>query len=163
MHDIRMMRSGEGIRDSDKRIDDFTRLALLPASPVPERAATDKLGHQILPTLKLARVVNGNDMRMIQRRGQLGFTLEPAPAGEIRGTLREKLDRDFAAEPRVQSTVNLAHAASAYQTFDLIWAQLQSCWQQTVGRLLQFSVWRQIASVLLKAGLLQTIRALPGH
>ena len=60
----------------------------------------------------LARVVNDNDVWMVQRPGGASFLLETAePIGIGRKRRRENLDRDFAAEAFVLGAIHLAHAA----------------------------------------------------
>ena len=60
-----------------EQLDNLTRLTPLPASPLAERAAIDELGDQILAALKITRVVNGEDVGMVERRSHLRFALKP--------------------------------------------------------------------------------------
>ncbi len=70
-----------------------------------------------------ADVVDGGDVRMVQRRGRAGFLLEARqPLGIRRELLRQDLDRDLAAEPRVAGQPDLAHAAGAELLLDLVGA-----------------------------------------
>ncbi len=61
-----------------------------------------------------ADVVNDGDMRMIERRRRPRLLLEARQPLGIRSELgRQHLDRHLAAQTRVLTEVDLAHAASA--------------------------------------------------
>ena len=68
--------------------------------------------------------VNVRDVRMIQRREDLRFTLKTRHAIGVGGEeLRQDFQRDVATELRVLRTIYLAHAARAEQTQDFIRAK----------------------------------------
>ena len=72
--------------------------------------------------------MNGDDVRMVQRRGGAGFTLEALDAiGIGRQVAANHLDRDGASETRVAGPVDLAHATCAEQRKDLVRAKA-SAW-----------------------------------
>ena len=65
--------------------------------------------------------VDLGDVRMIQRREDLRFALEPGDAVRIVGEdVREDLDRDFAPQLRIARAINLSHAAAAEGSDDLV-------------------------------------------
>ena len=67
------------------------------------------------------KAVNVRDVRMVQRRQDLRFPLEPREAiGIIGERLRQNFQCDIATEPRVPRLVDLAHAARADWREDLI-------------------------------------------
>src|SRR5215471_16790566 len=103
MQNVGIVRGGEGIRDAGQQVYDLMRLALLPGRPVAEGTCFDEFGDQVLAAFKLPRIVDRNDVRMVQRRGHLGFALEPAQARRIRYGPGKELNRDFASEPGVES------------------------------------------------------------
>jgi hypothetical protein len=68
--------------------------------------------------------VDRRDVRVIQRREGLGFTLEAREAvGVVRERLGQNLDRDVAIQLRVAGAEDLAHAAFADRRGDLVDAE----------------------------------------
>ena len=75
----------------------------------------------------LADVVDGQDVRMIQRGGGLRFLLEPAETIGIAGHVaRKDLDGNRAIEPRVARAVHLAHAPRTDGLGDFIRAKTRT-------------------------------------
>ena len=73
-------------------------------NPLRERGTLDELEHERI----LLEAVNARDVRMIQRREELGFALEPRQTFAIvRELFRKNFDRDVALELRVTRAVNL--------------------------------------------------------
>ena len=73
------------------------------------------------PAFRHADLINGGDVRMIERGGGLCFVLEaPHPVGIGGQIYRQELERDLAAKPRVSSRVDLTHSASAQQRDNLV-------------------------------------------
>jgi hypothetical protein len=69
-----------------------------------------------MQTVALTDVVDGCDIRMIQRGGRAGFALEALhPFRVSRQVVRENLDRDGPIKPRVPREIHLTHAAGAKQ------------------------------------------------
>ena len=97
MQDAGFVRGGETIRDSDERLDNLVPVAPALLAPVAQRAAVHQLGHEVLPSLELVRIVHGEDVRMIERRGEPRFALE-APA---RRRVREIGGRNLTATARL--------------------------------------------------------------
>src|SRR5262249_44338187 len=129
MEDIRFMSGSKGIRNTREQVDNFPYVTPLLRSPVRERAAVNKLGDQILPTVELADIINGQNVRMVQSRRHLGFSLNlPAPR-RIRDGVREELDGSSAAESGVHCAVNPGHAAGTQRRLDMIRADVDSHWQ----------------------------------
>ena len=68
--------------------------------------------------------VDGADVRMVQRREDLRFALEPGQSLGIAGERgRENLDGDVAAQLRVAGAIHLAHAARAKLRDDVVCAE----------------------------------------
>src|SRR6059036_1901334 len=80
MQDSGCVRRGQAVGHSHQYLHDLPPGAFLGAGPIFERAAIDELGDQVLAALKITRVVNGEDVGMVERRSHLRFALE-APAG----------------------------------------------------------------------------------
>src|SRR5437879_4594823 len=67
---------------------------------------------------------------MIERGEHLRFTLEAGHAVGVGGEVREQdFERDVAAETRVASAVDFAHAARAEQRDDLVRADFGARWK----------------------------------
>ena len=88
----------EAISDANQQLDDLPPAPARTGFPIPERAAVHELGHQILTALEFAGIVNGEDMRVIERGGGLGFALEAAAAA---GSATSS-DRNLIATGRLQ-------------------------------------------------------------
>ena len=79
-----------------------------------EVAAVDELHDEILDVAGLARVVGGDDVRMLEPGGGVHFALEALDGRFVfhRGG-RHHLQRDDALHPPMLGLVDLAHAAGA--------------------------------------------------
>jgi hypothetical protein len=67
------------------------------------------------------------DMRMIQRRQQLGLALKTRQPVSIRGHVDwQYLDRDVALQSRVMRTIDLSHAARTNVGQDFVWADART-------------------------------------
>ena len=64
-------------------------LAPLRIGPIFERAVVDVFGDQVLASFALARIVNSNNVRMIQRRCCPRLALEPPAGGSIGEFVRQ--------------------------------------------------------------------------
>lgn len=76
--DAGRMRRRQSIGNPNEQLDHLAPRAPVRSSPRCKRSAVDQFGHEVLTAVELADVVDGEDMRVIQRRSCLRFTLEPA-------------------------------------------------------------------------------------
>jgi len=68
-----------------------------------------------------AEIVDGEDVRVIQRRDRARFLLEAAQAVRVgRDRRRKGFDGDIPIEARVVGALDLAHAAGPYRAEDFI-------------------------------------------
>jgi hypothetical protein len=102
------MGGGQGVRYADQQLDDLPPVPGAARRPVPQRAAIHELRDEVLPAADIADVMNGQDVRVIERHPC--FLLE-ATAVRLVGDL-EDLDRISAAQPGVLGTVDLADSAA---------------------------------------------------
>ena len=123
VQDAGVVRRGEPIGDTGQQLDGLAPAALRSSRPIPERAAVDELGDQILPALELARVVHRDDVRVIERRGGLGFALEAAARGRVGELVGKKLDRDRPIEFGIERPIDHTHAAGAERRLHLVHAE----------------------------------------
>ena len=80
MHDTRLVSAGQRVADPRHQLEDLAQARLLGPDPLAKSAAVDELGDEILAVVERARLVDGEDMRVIERGGHLGLLLEAAPA-----------------------------------------------------------------------------------
>jgi hypothetical protein len=86
-----------------------------------ERVAFQKFGNEERRAAGFADVVNGENVRVIQRGDGAGLLFETAQALSVaRERFRKDLQRHFAAETRVARAIHFAHAAGADQRNDFV-------------------------------------------
>ena len=134
MDDALLVGGGEALDHLQRVVDglplrDRTRVEL-----APQRLALQQLRHRIGRPVLGSEVVNGQDVRMRQRRDRLGFALEPRQRVRIlRHRVRKHLDRDVPVELPVARPVNLSHAPRAQRREDLVGPEARSSCQCQCG------------------------------
>ena len=123
----------------------FDRLADSESSarePRAERLALEQLGHDVWRAVVRAEVVDGRDVRVVQRPGRLRLELEAAEAVRVlRVRGRKDLDRDVALKPLVARAINLSHSSRPEWREDLVGAETGAGGQRH-GSLTRFYPWR---------------------
>jgi len=100
---------------------------------LPERRTLEQLRDDEWYACIRANIVNGNDVRVVERGDSARLTFETlATVGVAHPDGRQDFDCDVAAQTRIVSPVDLAHAAGAEHTRDLIRAEPRS-WVQWHG------------------------------
>ena len=99
---------------------------------VAQRVAVDVLHDDVRHgagfALGFSGVVDGDDGRVVQGGGVLGFAAEPGLEGGVAGQVgAEHLDRHVPAQAKVTATVHLGHAAEAEGVPDLVAIAEQVC------------------------------------
>ena len=90
----------------------------------PKRVPLQQFGDDVLDASVRPDIVNGEDVRVVERRRGARFLLQPSQAVGTGGDGgRQHLDRDVTREPRITRTIDLAHGAAAQRRDDLIWAE----------------------------------------
>ena len=120
------VRRGQAVRDAHEQLDDLPPRPLFGSGPSAKRASVDKFGDQVLAPIELACVVDGQNMRMIERRGHLRFALEAAAGRGIGPFVGEELYRDRPIELRISRLIHLAHAAGPKPRENLVSADLSA-------------------------------------
>ena len=122
MDDASAVRAGERITNLDRQRERFVdREPRRSMQPVRERLAFEILENQVVELPVPADVVDGTDVRIVQRGNHTRFVLEALPRFRIiRERAAEDLDGDRAIEPGVTRAVDLAHAARAKRGDDLV-------------------------------------------
>jgi hypothetical protein len=80
--------------------------------------ALDELHRDEVQAVRAAHVVDGDEVRVVERGDRAGLSLEARDALRVGDELgRENLQRDPSAEARVEGEIDLAHAPRAEQFF----------------------------------------------
>ncbi len=112
-----------------ERVGDLNRVAQRILKPQPllrnqriERPALDQFHGEILGAIVgRADVEDGDDVRVLERGGELRFLQEPASPLAIGDEIaRQNLERDLPIETTVRGLIHLAHAPTAEQGADFI-------------------------------------------
>ena len=80
MHDLLVVRGGQADGDLDADLDRLARRGRSSLEPLPQRLPLEQLRHGIGRSLVHADVMNGEDVRVRERRDRLGFALEAGAA-----------------------------------------------------------------------------------
>ena len=89
------------------------------AQPIGQRRALDELENQELGVAALLDAVDARDVRMVERREQFRFPLEPRDSVRIvRDRLRQRLDRHVPPELGVAGAIDLAHTSGTQRRRD---------------------------------------------
>ena len=103
---------------------------------IAERLALQQLRDDVGRAVLVPDVIDGQDVRMVQRRGRLRLLREPAEAIRIGSEARRQhLDGDLAPEHGVAGPVHLAHAAGAERrenlasTKSVASSEAHRCWR----------------------------------
>jgi hypothetical protein len=92
--------------------------------PRTQRLAFEQFHHRVRRVALAPEVVDGEDVRMRERRHRLGLPLEPRERGRVSSEcLGQDLDRDVAIQLRVAGPIHLAHAACPERREDFVGAQ----------------------------------------
>ncbi len=124
MDDAAVVRGGEAARRLERDLDRPPHRERAAGQPVAQRLAIQDLGDEIGGVVLRAGVEDGEDVRVIERRGGPRLLLEAADAlgvGAQGGG--EDLDRHVAPEARVPGAVDLPHPARAERADDLVRAE----------------------------------------
>ena len=89
------------------------KLSAPAGEPILQRRALQILHDDERPLVLLADVVDGADVRVVERRCRSRLAREPARPGVAREFVGDELERDGAAEARIFGFVQHAHAAAA--------------------------------------------------
>ena len=88
--------------------------------PLLQREAIDQFEHQRPRATVFLDAVNLSDVGVVERREQLGFSLEPGQAVRIASkNVGEDLQSDVAVQARVVRAIDLAHTARAEDAGDV--------------------------------------------
>ncbi len=123
---LRLGRGGNGTRSRSRTV----RLRARPTSqPVRQRLPLEILHDEEVGAGFVADIIEGADVRMIERRDRPCFTVEPLAERRVQGGgIGDHLDRDDAIEAGVAGAVDLAHAAGADRRLNLVRSEPTARW-----------------------------------
>src|SRR5262245_18075847 len=102
----------------DEQLDDLSPGPFLSERPLLERAAIDEFRYEVLTPFEFAGIEHSQDVRMVERRGQLRLALESAASACVGQIVGQEFDGDRPIELRVERAIKLAHPSSADPAFD---------------------------------------------
>src|SRR5262249_40942667 len=136
-----LVRGGEAERDLDGVLDRPTRRERARGEGAAERLALEELHDGVRDAALAPDVVEREDVRVRERGNRLRLALETRERLRILGhPLRQTLDGDVAAEPRVARAVDLAHPSRSQRREDLVGAESSSYPQSHFSPLMTNSV-----------------------
>jgi hypothetical protein len=121
MDEAHGMRRGQRRRDLRGQLAHVVNRERAPGQHFVQRLAVDVLHDEVGGAVVLRDVVEGADVRMVERRDRSRFALESTLESCVSCVLRpDELDRDDAAEPAVAGPEHTAHAAVAELPLELV-------------------------------------------
>ena len=121
MNESLLVRGRKPVGDLRPDLERFVGLERPTLEASPERLAVQELHHEVVGVPFAADVVEGADVRVVERRDRARFSLEPlAHLGVVGKMRREDFHRDVAPEARVLGAVDLAHPARAERAENLV-------------------------------------------
>ncbi len=118
MDEPSFMDRGQPASRLQENVDDFAPRPAI-GQPLAERRPVDEFHGDEHPALVLTDVVHRDDVRVPEPRQGLTLTPLEEPSG-LRLDAEGELDRDFAIELRVESSVDLAHASGTHPIEDQV-------------------------------------------
>ena len=121
MDDALLVRRGQALRDLQRDVERLAHRQGAVGQPLPQRLPLEQLHHCVDDGGFAAEIVDGEDVRMRERRHCLGLSLEAGHRGRIAGERGgQDLDRDIAIKLGVVGAIHLAHAAGAEGRHNLV-------------------------------------------
>ena len=121
MDDPLFVRGGKTLCDLEGVVDRVLARKRARVETVPERPAVEKLHHHVRGAAVISEIVNGQNIRMGERRDRPGLPFESLPEVRRRSEMfGQDLDRHFAAQARVLRPVHLSHPSRADGSKDFV-------------------------------------------
>ena len=124
MHDSGVVGRGEPVGDLAREIEELARRQRSLRDQIREGLAFHELHRHPGHGLRLADVVDGDDVGIVERGRSLGFALESRQVRGIGREIRRKhLDRHAPIEPGIARRVDFPHSACADRRQDFVGAE----------------------------------------
>ena len=121
VHDALVVRGPQRARDRERDLDRLARGQRAAPEPVAQRLALEQLHGREHRAVRLAELVDRQDVRVREGGDGLGLALEAAERLRVvREVAREHLHGDVAVQPRVAGVEHDAHAALPDRGHDLV-------------------------------------------
>ena len=125
MRDLFLMRGRERIGERHRDLEEARHRHPARRHQVAQRASIDQLHRQEADAVRFLGRVDGDDVRMIERRDRARFAIEAFEAAGLVGDIRRQdLQRDIAPKPRIARAIDLAHSAGAERGDDFVRGEL---------------------------------------
>ena len=118
VHDSLGVRRGQSIGDLHGNRQQLGNGQRSAGHRLPQGLAFDQLHHDVGHASRIAHVVDGDDVGMVERGRRPSFLNEA-----IRGAGRQYFDGDGPRQPRIARAVHLPHSSGAQRSFDLVRTQ----------------------------------------
>ena len=137
MHEALVVCGGQAARELHAVLDRLAQGQQAAPQAFAQRFAVEELGDRVGQAILHADIVDGEDVRMRERRHRLGLALESRHSVGVAGQRRRQdLDGHVATEAGIARAVDLAHAAFAQLVEDAIRAEARTgCETHLVGEL----------------------------
>ena len=127
MDDAFRVRGSQAVRDLDGGPQQRLDRQRPGRQEVAQRAPFDQLHREVRDAVRLADIVDGDDVGVGQSGGGARFLLEAAARFGVDEVGGQDLERHVAAQPRVARAVHLAHAADADRIDDFVRSETRAC------------------------------------
>src|ERR1043166_5183433 len=109
MNDARRVGFLQGPGYLNGNVQDLSKIYWPAAQMVPQRDAVDEFGGDEVPAVFVAHLINGDDVRMIERRSRVCLLIETAETIAVLGQcFRENLNGHLSTQARVFGPIHLA-------------------------------------------------------
>src|SRR5262245_60069718 len=125
VHDSGGVRFGQGAGDLNGDIQRLNQIQLPDFQTLAQSLSVDKLRRNEMGVVDLINFKNGDDVRMVERRGRARLLLESLhPLSISRELLRQEFERQLASEPGILREVNFSHSARPQMRKNLVAANI---------------------------------------
>src|SRR5215471_13815710 len=126
MDDSGLVRRREGRSDLNGDVERGYHRHLPFDQNLSQRQPLDEFGGDEMRRAVIADLVNGDDVRVVERAGRPGLLLEPEQSLIVlRSFVEQQLERYLSFQPHVAGQINLSHSAGANRRNDLV--SVESC------------------------------------
>src|ERR1043166_120802 len=121
MNDARRVGFLQGPGYLNGNVQDLGKIYWPAAQMFPQRDTVDEFGGDEVPAVFVAHLINGDDVRMIERRSSVSLLTETAETIAILGEcFCQNLDGNLSPQARVFSQIHLTHSALANLRADFV-------------------------------------------
>ena len=124
MHHVLLVSFRESLRELRRETERSRDREALPREKRAQLLPRDELHRDEMDSLGFVDLVNGRNVRMVDRRRRLRLLNEPSALAFVRHELgRQDLHRHFAIEPGIEGSIHHSHTAPAELFLDSVMGQ----------------------------------------